>query len=233
MRVIASVLVVTAITMLCACRQEPAQTAAAAEQRKGASVSETDDPVQVISRAQQAMLGSATPYRCQFEDSADSEPDRSEKITLEIADRDHYRVLTEVQSGTEPSQSAETIYDGNDVYTRARESSWRKLSRDKAPWLQPVFPPLPLMSGLREPLGESGAKLKFDGPQELDGASVFRYVMTDSTPSPSGKTLHYWIGARDGLPHKVEVVQQNGDSGAAKMTSICSFGDTILIRPPI
>ena len=221
----------------------PANSAVAAAERQLAPdnrpdlIRESDDPQTVVTNAEKAIRQVAQPYRCQFQSSTQSGPGSTENTILEVASPERYRELVRERSGREPVHEREVIMVLDDGYWRENSGPWQRVSPERMAFAKKYGIPLPIMSGFGYRFdGSDGptarAALKFGGRQILDGTPVFVYDFRAEAIVGEGKTLRYWIGTQDGLPHKTEEVQLSKDFGTARMVTVCAYGHAIVIEPP-
>lgn len=94
------------------------------------------------------------------------------------------------------------------------------------------------MTNLRQFFDEKGLQslqdVKYQGDDTLDGNSMHLYSYRNSqvnANSPYPFTSKIWVGADDGLPHKIEVTYEQGD--LKTMTILYDYSSTISIEPPV
>lgn len=188
-----------------------------------------DDPEKVVAAAREAMLNVRQPYRCQF-----VWPGLGSRLndvsTFEAVDREHYRLAIEKRAGALVQKDDEWIMAGGEAFHRKAEGPWQRMTASELEWWQQkVGPPLPMMSGLGLAFDNDRQNPSFrlhQGRQRLGDVEVYEY-----SAAWTGKTLSFWIGVKDGLPHKTLEFSDNKSIGRSEMTTACTF-EPVTINPP-
>jgi hypothetical protein len=205
---------------LCACRREIISTA--------------DDPVTVVKNAETKFSKDFT-HRCRMESTGNSGPGWQDKQLYEVAAADRYRIVSEKKNGTQ-TQQGELLVIREDIYQRQDEGPWRKLGPEWGAYFRRSGgPPMPMSSAIGYRI-DSGS-LRFTGREDVEGEPSLRYQMDIDDHVEMKKTIVYWVGAYDGLPHKTEESVQTKMWGSAPMTRravmYCSYGEHPSIKAPL
>jgi len=189
-------------------------------------VHETDDPAQVIAKAEQAMLEVSRPFHCEFEWSTPPGSRLKGEGILEAATHDQWQYTY-----SKIGDKVEEVQFGDVLYLREQDAGWQKTNVGPAPWNGAV--PLYALTMLEYPtLYRDSAHLQREARERLGDAAVFPYVLTLGNPPLQGKQVRYWIRTRDGLPQKTEESEYSEQQPISTVTASCSFDQKIEIRVP-
>jgi outer membrane lipoprotein-sorting protein len=144
-------------------------------------------------------------------------------MKLDYAAPDRFHMMRTDESGETKN---EMIMIGKDMYMQFG-GSWQKMPNAGQS-----------MPNLRQYFDEKGLEslkdVKYEGSDTLDGRSMNLYSYQNSqvnSNSPSPFTSKIWVGADDGLPHKIEVTYEQGE--LKSMTIVYDFNTPINIEPPV
>jgi outer membrane lipoprotein-sorting protein len=159
----------------------------------------------------------------QFTATMDGTGKSSVSLELEFQAPDRFHM-----SGVDPTthNRSEMVMIGRDIYIQSG-GRWQKIPGDSNA-------PIP---NLREFFDQEGLKTlkdaKYDGDETLDGVPMHLYSYQSNQVNanmPYPFTSKIWVGAADGLPHKIEVTYQQGD--LKTMTITYDFEKPVDIKPP-
>jgi len=143
------------------------------------------------------------------------------QLEFQAPDRYHMTNLANHQMGM-----SEFVIIGKDMYVQ-NGGRWQKMPGAVGA----------SMPNLRQFFDEEGLKTlkdaKYDGDETLDGQPMHVYSYQNSQTNanmPYPFTSKIWVGAADGLPHKIEVTYEQGD--LKTMTITYDYNKTVDIRPP-
>ncbi|HEY0097805.1 MAG TPA: hypothetical protein VGB76_02525 [Pyrinomonadaceae bacterium] len=190
-----------------------------------AAISETDKPLDVMTRAMRAQLD-AKSYRAHVTTTlADNAPN---KMIIEYVAPDRYRMVNDMQVGGK-SVSQEFIIVGNGSYIKAPNGQWMRSPVDASE----------IVKGFRDPkmLDELAktADVKFVGADVIGGAPMLVYQYTQN--NPMGMQLKSvsktWLSVADGLPRKTESEGEFQGKKTKTLVSISDYNADIKIESPI
>lgn len=185
------------------------------------SIKPGDDPLEVYQRASKGLLAD-TSHRCVSDSTGNSGPGWKHHTVFEIAGPTRTHVVTD------ELVKREWVILEDDSYAKLEDAPWQKLSQQqKAAMGGGPFPfPEELMYRL-EP-----GDLKFVASEPLNGIPSLHYRDSIHTYDLD-RTIDYWFGVHDGLPHHLEMTTNNRDMGTSWRESIvCTYGP-IEIKAPI
>ena len=195
-------------------------------------VSETDDPGQVLKRAERAWL-TDMPRTCRESASNNSGPGSSSETLREIAAPDRGHIEITQRGGMDPGRT-ELITIGNDMYSRKGTGAWRKDSAEGNPYGPVMLNRLP-----EELTSDWGSGLKLIRRDTVGGALTFQYEVKfhPGGVDTRNRTIDFWVGAKDNLLRKLETVNTELPpivGGATfRNTMTCSYGPVPEVKPPI
>jgi hypothetical protein len=195
-------------------------------------VSATDDPKQVLERANHAWL-TVLPRTCHNVGSSNNGPGSSDDILTETAAPDRGRIVMNLQGGLDPGRR-ELIVIGNDMYSRRGTGPWRKDTAEGS------LAGTVRMNRLPDELTYSYGTLKLIRRDVIEGSPTFQYEVKfhpggDETRE---RTIDFWVGANDNLLRRIDVLNQemppSPQAGIKRGgTTTCSYGPVPEIKPPI
>jgi hypothetical protein len=208
------------VPLLTACRRE--------------LIKPNDEPATVVTKAELALTQDFR-HRCQTENSGNSGPGTHVLVLFEVAAPYQFRIATEEKTDGQPTQRREIIMIKDEAYLREGDQTWQK-SPEWAGYFRKLTggPPMVASSGLDR---WEGTGLKFAGQDVIDGEPTLRYDATIDDHVGMVKTIKYWIGVYDGLPHKTEEALTTKVWGSAPIRSHtetrCTFSGHVAISSPI
>ena len=192
-----------------------------------AVISESDKPVDVMTRAMRAQLD-AKSYRANVTSStADG---MSSKMLIEYVAPDRYRMTTEGQGGEAgKGYKLEYVIVGGVTYIKDSNSGWMKSPIDANA----------IIKGFRDPkmLDELAktADVKLVGPDMLDGAPMLVYQYTQNNPMGMKlkSTAKTWVSVADGMPRKTETDSEFNGKKAKTFITVSDYNADIKIESPM
>ncbi|SPF47414.1 exported hypothetical protein [Candidatus Sulfotelmatobacter kueseliae] len=192
-------------------------------------LSETDDPDEVVNKAAVA-LKADTQHTCRNELSNNSGPGYYTETIREVAGPDRAHLVIN-RTRVEPAHS-ELIVIGQDIYSRSGAGPWVKTAGSS------VMPPTPLPEALWNHY--SGGEIRLTGRNVIAGTIVFVYETKYHPGGVSGRdrAIEFWIGIKDGLLRRVQMVDSEASSRVTAPTvqrdvTTCSYGQVAEIKPPM
>ncbi len=192
-------------------------------------IAETDDPADVVNKAAQAFAAGMS-HTCRHEVTNNSGPGSFAETITELAGPDRAHLINN-QRGLANTHT-EIIIISQQLYSRSGNGPWVKSTANVAPSLNPV--PESLMGHY------SGGEVKFVRRDMVGGAIVFVY---ETKYHPGGvsnrdRTINFWIGIKDGLLRRVEMVTSEATASFIAPTvdrdvTTCTYGPIPEIKPPM
>ena len=144
------------------------------------------------------------------------------RLEYQAPDRFHVFDLGNREQGT-----SEFIIIGREMYMKVGDR-WQKMpatTERSVPNLRNLF-------------NEEGLKslqdVKYNGPDTVDGMPMYVYSYRNSVTSanaPYPFTSKIWVGAADGLPHKIEVTYEQGQ--LRSMTVVYDLETPVSVEAPV
>lgn len=193
-------------------------------------LSETDNPDDVVNKAALAFQHD-TLHTCRNELSSNSGIGYYTEAVREVAGPDRFHLVIN-RTHVEPAHSEMIVID-DDIYSRNGTGPWVKGSGGRAL-------PAPL---LPEALWNhySGGEVRLVG-RNMIGAGVIVFVY-ETKYHPGGvsnrdRTIEFWIGIKDGLLRRVEMVTSEATASFIAPTVdrdviTCTYGPIPEIKPPM
>ena len=160
-------------------------------------IADSDDPDDVVNKAAQSFAADMS-HVCRHEVSNNSGRGSSAETIIELAGPDRAHLINN-QQGLSNSHS-EMIVIGQDLYSRTGNAPWVKTTSSAT---------VPLNHVPESLVGHySGGEVKLVGRNTLGGSVVFVY---ETKYHPGGvsnrdRTISFWVGIKDGLLRRVEMV---------------------------
>jgi len=153
---------------------------------------------------------------------------------LEFAAPDRYHFITESNFfSKDVNVKQEIIALGGETYYRGISGQWQKLQVDVRREISKLRSPLPA-GGMAQV-----TDVKFIGDEVLNGTRmlVYQYRFDDTSYAEFKGVTKIWVGAKDGLPHRIEANGEAPNQGeAAKANWANTYYDynvDIKIGPPM
>jgi hypothetical protein len=193
------------------------------------AIKDGEDPLAVFRRARDGFIHD-TSHRCQEQSSGNSGPGWKKAAAYEVAASDRMRFVAQ-----EGSARTEWLLVGDAYYAKENGSAWRKLTNpQEVRQGQITFPGALIPQEMI--FGFQSGDLKSFGEQGVGGTLTVLYRYTVHS-SDLDRTVDYWIGKQDSLPHRIEMRTESrswGTKPSVWTESItCSYGVEIRIEPPL
>lgn len=191
-------------------------------------IQDGEDPFAVFQRARLGFLHD-TAHRCQEESSGNSGPGWKKSATYEVAAADRMRVVS--QDG---ATRVEMLLVGDSYYKHDDGGSWRKLTDPREVRLgEIVFPGALTPQELQFDFQPGDLKSLRDPGTGGPPTVLYRYTVHSTELD---RTVNYWIGKQDSLPHRIEMRTETRSSGIPPTiwteSITCSYGVAINIDLP-
>jgi hypothetical protein len=197
------------------------------------AIKDGEEPLAVFQRASLGFQHD-TAHRCQEQSAGNSGPGWRKSATYEVAATDRMRFVTLDGSSQNGSARGEWLLVGNAYYLKQDGGPWRKLTDPREIALGQMIPGASIPQELR--FGFQPGDLKSLGDQVVGGAPAVLYRYTVHTYDLD-RTVDYWIGKQDSLPHRIEMRTESRSGGTRPSvwteSITCSYGVEIKIEPPI
>lgn len=192
-------------------------------------IAESDDPANVVNKAAQAFAADMS-HTCRHEVSNNSGPGSSAETITELAGPDRAHLINN-QRGLANTHT-EIIIIGQELYSRSGNGPWVKDTANAAP--SPNQVPESLMAHY------SSGEIRLVRRDTVGGAIVLVYE-TEHHPggvSNRNRTINFWIGIKDGLLRRVEMVTSEATASFIAPTvdrdvTTCTYGPIPEIKPPM
>jgi hypothetical protein len=193
------------------------------------AIKDGEDPLTVFRRARDGFIHD-TSHRCQEQSSGNSGPGWRKSATYEVAASDRMRFVAQ-----EGSARTEWLLIGDAYYAKENGSSWRKLTNpQEVRQGQITFPgaliPQEMIFGFQP------GDLRSFGDQGVGPTPTILYRYTTHS-GDFDRTVNYWIGKQDSLPHRIEMRTETRSWGTAPIvwteSITCSYGVELKIEPPL
>jgi hypothetical protein len=192
---------------------------------RAVAVSETDKPLDAMTRAMRAQLD-AKSYRARVTSTLSD--GTSTAMVIEYVAPDRYRMTNDAQVGGK-GYKQEFIIVGGATYLKAPNGSWVKSPVDASS----------IVKAFRDPkmLDEltKTADVKLVGPDTIDGAPMLVYQYTQNNPMGMNlkSTSKTWLSVADGLPRKTESEGEFDGKKTKTLITISDYNADIKIEAPV
>jgi len=204
--------------------------------RRKELIKPNDDPASVVTKAELA-LAQDFRHRCQTETSTNSGPGVHDLVLFEVAAPYRFRMFVEEKTARDTTQRREIIMINDKVYHREGDEAWQELGPEWVGYFRKSIGGPPMVTSSAVGYRWEGTDLKFAGRDMLDGEPTLRYDFSFDDRAELAKTIKYWVGVYDGLPHKTEEAVTTRGWGSAPIHSHtvthCTFGGHIAISSPM
>lgn len=192
-----------------------------------AAITAGDDPLQVITKAAEAMVRDNS-HRCRQVSFGNSGPGWREVATKEFGD-DRMRFVAEQGA----RQGEETIFIGKDGYRKTASGPWARVEPGEMSWYQTWTRPAMLKLPDELKFGYKPGDVKLIGPEMIASVSTFHYKVKVESFAID-RTIDIWVGASDGLPRKTEMMTYDLQTKTSwHTTTECTYGVEIKIEAPM
>ena len=205
----------------------PASSGSTGGGLSAAAISESDKPVDVMTRAMRAQLD-AKSYRAHVTSSTGD--GTANKMLIEYAAPDRYRMTTEGQGGEGGKGfKLEYVIVGGVTYVKPPDGDWVKSPVDANAIIKSFRDPKML-----DELAKT-ADVKFIGPDTLDGAPMLVYQYTQNNPMGMKlkSTAKTWVAVADGLPRKTETDGEFNGKKTKTFVTMSDYNADIKIEAPV
>jgi hypothetical protein len=192
-----------------------------------AAISESDKPVEVMTKAVRAQLD-AKSYRAHVTSSPAN--GASTKMLIEYSAPDRYRMTVEGAGGEAGKNfKMEYVIVGGATYVKLPERGWVKSPIDASGMIKSFRDPKML-----DELTKT-ADVKLVGPDTLDGAPMLVYQYTQNNPMGMKvkSTAKTWLSVADGLPRKTESEGEFNGTKTKMLMTMSDYNADIKIESPV